>query len=78
MISLAYMDMDLYRPTSIALEGLHERMASGAIIGFDECFNVDWPGEGQAAFEFMAKYEGKYNVRHVVGARQPELILVKK
>jgi len=45
LISLLFMDFDLYDPTKIALENFLPRMPKGSIIAFDELDNPLWPGE---------------------------------
>lgn len=45
MISLLFLDFDLYEPTKIALEYFLPRMPKGAVIAFDELDNPIWPGE---------------------------------
>lgn len=51
LISLLYLDFDLYEPTKIALENFLPRMSKGSIIAFDELNNKDWPGETLALLE---------------------------
>lgn len=51
MISLLYLDFDVYEPTVTALEHLLPRMPKGAILAFDELNNPDWPGETIALLE---------------------------
>lgn len=53
LISLLYLDMDLYEPTKIVLAHCLPRMCKGAVICFDELCYEDWPGETQALFEFF-------------------------
>jgi hypothetical protein len=51
IVSLLYLDFDLYEPTRIALRNFIPRMPKGAIIAFDE-INVDqWPGETLAVLD---------------------------
>ena len=51
IVSLLYLDLDLYEPTKIALRNFLPRMPKGAIIAFDE-INVDqWPGETLALLD---------------------------
>jgi len=59
LVSLLYMDFDLYEPTRIALEHFLPRMPKGAIVAFDELDNPLWPGETQAMLEFLDKYKLK-------------------
>jgi len=51
VVSLLYLDFDLYEPTKIAIEKFLPRMPKGAIIAFDELNQKSWPGETQAVFE---------------------------
>jgi hypothetical protein len=51
VVSLLFMDVDLYEPTKVALEHFVPRMPKGAIIAFDELDNPIWPGETLAALE---------------------------
>ena len=53
IISLLYLDMDIYKPTKKALEFLVSRVTKGGIIAFDEVNNPDWPGETQALDEVL-------------------------
>jgi hypothetical protein len=48
VVSLLYLDFDLFEPTKIAIELLRSRMPKGAIICFDELNVKQWPGETQA------------------------------
>jgi len=51
VVSLLYLDCDVFEPTKAALECLLPRMPKGAIIAFDELDNPLWPGETLAAIE---------------------------
>lgn len=51
VVSLLFLDFDLYEPTRVALEHFVPRMPSGAIIAFDELDNPLWPGETLAMME---------------------------
>jgi hypothetical protein len=51
VVSLLYLDADLYQPTKIALETLLPRMPKGAVLVFDEMDNPIWPGETVAALD---------------------------
>ena len=59
MISLLYLDFDLYEPTKTALENFLPLMNKGGIVAFDELDNPLWPGETKAMFEFLDKYDLK-------------------
>ena len=53
LVSLLYLDFDLYEPTLVALEHFFPRMPKGAIIAFDELDNPLWPGETEAMNDFI-------------------------
>lgn len=53
IVSLLFLDMDLFDPTKIALETLVPRMPKGAVIAFDELDNPMWPGETIAVLESL-------------------------
>jgi hypothetical protein len=48
VVSLLYLDVDLFEPTRVALQQLVPRMPKGAILAFDELNLPTWPGETQA------------------------------
>ena len=51
MVSLLFLDMDLYEPTKVALQSFLPRMPKGAVLAFDELDNPMWPGETQAVLD---------------------------
>jgi hypothetical protein len=51
LISLLFLDFDLYGPTKVALEHFLPRMPAGAVLAFDELDNPSWPGETLAMLE---------------------------
>jgi len=51
VVSLLFLDCDLYEPTKVALEHFVTRMPKGAVLAFDELDNPLWPGETLAAIE---------------------------
>ena len=51
VVSLLFLDMDLYDPTKAAIEHFVPRMPKGAVIAFDELDNPMWPGETMALLE---------------------------
>ncbi|GLY08577.1 MULTISPECIES: TylF/MycF/NovP-related O-methyltransferase [Actinoplanes] len=51
VISLLFLDLDLYEPTKVALRHLLPRMPRGAVIAFDELDNPLWPGETAAVLD---------------------------
>jgi hypothetical protein len=53
IVSMLFMDFDIYEPTKVALEHFLPRMPKGAILAFDEINNPWWPGETLALLEQM-------------------------
>lgn len=53
IVSLLYLDFDLYEPTKFAIETLVPRMPKGAIIAFDQLNQKFWPGETRALLETL-------------------------
>jgi len=51
IVSLLFLDFDLYEPTIVAIKQLLPRMPRGAVIAFDELDNPIWPGETQALLD---------------------------
>jgi hypothetical protein len=49
VVSLLFLDFDLYEPTRVALETFLPRMPRGAVVVFDELNSPEWPGETLAA-----------------------------
>lgn len=57
LVSLLFLDFDLYEPTHVALEHFLPRMPKGAIVAFDELDNPLWPGETLAMLEVLQQYK---------------------
>jgi hypothetical protein len=53
LISLLFLDFDLYEPTKVALDHFLPRMPQGAVLAFDELNNPWWPGETRALLESL-------------------------
>jgi len=53
VVSLLYLDFDLYEPTRCALERFVPRMPKGAVIAFDELNHRAWPGETTALVDTL-------------------------
>lgn len=53
VVSLLYIDLDLYEPTKAALEHLVPRMPKGSIIAFDQLNSSAWPGETTAVLQTL-------------------------
>ena len=51
VVSLLYLDLDVYEPTKVAIENLLPRMPRGAVIVFDELNAPNWSGETAAVME---------------------------
>lgn len=51
LVSLLFIDCDLFRPTQLALEHFLPRMPKGAVLAFDDLDNPLWPGETVALLE---------------------------
>lgn len=51
VVSLLWLDFDIYAPTVTALRHFVPRMPQGAIIAFDELNHSVWPGETVAVLE---------------------------
>ena len=56
IVSLLFLDFDLYEPTAVALEHLLPRIPKGGIVAFDEINNPWWPGETTAALEAFKSF----------------------
>jgi len=63
IVSLLYIDCDLYQPTRAALQHFLPRMPKGAVIAFDELDNPMWPGETQAVIDSLGL--GKLRLRRL-------------
>lgn len=61
IVSLMYLDFDLYEPTKTALEVFVPRMSKGSIIAFDELNCETFPGETTAFDEVIGI--GKYAIK---------------
>lgn len=51
VVSLLFLDLDLYEPTATALRHFLPRMPKGAVLAFDELDNPLWPGETSALLD---------------------------
>ncbi len=59
LVSLMYLDFDLYEPTKKALEVFLPRCSKGSIVCFDEINHPLWPGETRALLEQFSLKEIK-------------------
>ncbi len=64
LVSLMYLDFDLYEPTKKALEVFLPRCSKGSIICFDEINHPLWPGETRALLE-------KFDLRNIAIRKFP-------
>lgn len=53
IVSLLYLDFDLYEPTKVAIENFVPRMPKGAVLAFDELNTESCPGETIALLETL-------------------------
>jgi hypothetical protein len=53
LVSLLFVDLDLYEPTKVVLEQVVPRMPRGSILAFDELDNPIWPGETEALLQTL-------------------------
>ncbi len=51
LVSLLYLDFDIYQPTKVALEHLYPRIVKGGIVVFDELNCAEFSGETTALLE---------------------------
>ncbi|HMF78857.1 MAG TPA: TylF/MycF/NovP-related O-methyltransferase [Bryobacteraceae bacterium] len=58
LISLLYLDFDLYEPTKSALQHFLPRVVRGGIVAFDELNSHDFPGETLALLETLGDSTG--------------------
>lgn len=53
IISFAYFDFDIYKPTKECLQAIIPYLSKGAVIAFDQINDAHWPGETQALREVL-------------------------
>jgi Macrocin-O-methyltransferase (TylF) len=53
LLSLVYLDFDIYEPTKAALKFLFDRVVKGGIVAFDELNCQEFPGETAALLETL-------------------------
>lgn len=53
IVSMLYLDFDLYEPTVSAIGTFLPRMPKGGVIVFDEANNPHWPGETRALLDSL-------------------------
>lgn len=53
VVSLLFLDVDLYEPTKAAIEHFVPRMPKGSILALDQLDNPIWPGEARAVLDTL-------------------------
>ena len=66
-ISLLHLDVDLYKPTLIALQHLYPLVVSGGLVVLDEYALPHWGGESKALEKFFGKNMPKLHTFSWVG-----------
>lgn len=56
MLSLLYLDMDIYQPTHDALRAASERLVPGSLVVFDEFGDRRFPGEAKVYRELLGDW----------------------
>ncbi len=74
-LSLVHFDVDLYRPTLVALQHLWPLVVRGGVVAFDEYGIPPWEGESKAVDEFFASQ--KIELRRFTWSSNPGAYLVK-
>lgn len=77
MISLAWVDFDLYEPCRAALNFLKGRLAIGGVIVLDEAISSLWPGETMALLEFLNGSGQRFTMHANTLGRQPVMWLTR-
>ena len=78
LVSLAWVDFDLYEPTRVALDFLRKRLCPGGIIVLDEAVSRVWPGETVALLEFLNTAGARFRMEANTLGRQPVMYLVRE
>ena len=65
LVSLLYLDLDIYEPTKVALKEFLPRMSKGSIIAFDELNYRSFPGETIAMLEELGN---KYKLKQLLNS----------
>ena len=73
--SLAYLDMDLYKPTLCALKAIEKNMSIGSFIVFDEGYKKLW--SAKLAIKDFLKENKNYKKIIINKIRQPDVVLKK-
>jgi len=73
LVSLLYLDLDIYLPTKFAIEQVLPRMCKGSIIAFDELYYRSFPGETTALLETFNI--NNYKINNILGGRINYIVL---
>jgi len=73
LVSLLYLDLDIYAPTKFSIEQVLPRMCKGSIIAFDELYYRSFPGETTALLETLDIKN--YRIHNLFGSRINYIIL---
>ena len=76
LISLVYMDLDLYEPTLATLKNIYPRLMKGSIIVFDELNDPIFPGETVAMLEFFNELGVKPDVQRLPFSERISYVVV--
>jgi hypothetical protein len=60
-ISLLHIDIDLYKPTKVAMELLFTRVVKGGVIIFDDYSSLEFGGETAAVEEYLSNSDYEIN-----------------
>jgi hypothetical protein len=75
LCSLAYIDFDLYEPTTEALQLVDGSLSVGGLIIFDEAGTKEWPGETVAMKEYLKSSKHNFEMLSNPISRQPTIAL---
>lgn len=59
LISILYLDFDIFKPTKVALEYFYPRVVRGGLVVFDALNSKDFPGESLALLELLDLKDAK-------------------
>ncbi len=65
IVSLLFLDFDLYEPTLHVLNRVVPLMSKGAIIAFDQINHDFWPGESVAVKDYFGKNFGDIEIKRL-------------
>lgn len=74
---LCNLDLDLYEPTTVVLEGCWDRIVPGGVLILDEYATSKWPGETKAWDDFAARRCLNVSLKRFSYANAPGAYLLK-